>query len=217
MATAAMKFPKRRRRFETEVHHGQRVLPPEEGKLLLLDVSMRMDARRLQRRLERATQRHEGFPERQSVAIAMLAVEEQIVKALWTIARQPLGRIAPIQNGRCGIEYIHDRSDVHSVYADAAGGKWDTVAPRPSLPSAKDISQANRVQDWLLYIDDEELRKVLVYGATSKRGDAGRQINWIRVRGAMRELEGMSMRSLNGRYQEALRSIVNALTFERMR
>jgi hypothetical protein len=218
MATAAMKFPKRRRRFETEVHHGQRVLPPEEGKLLLLDVTMRMDARRLQRRLERATQRHEGFPERQSVAIAMLAVEEQIVKALWTIARQPLGKIAPIQSGRCGIEYIHDRGDVHSIYADAAGGKWDTVAPRPSLPSAKDISQANRVQDWLLLIDDDGLRRLLVVGATAKKGDAGRQIPWRRtVFKMLPALRDISLTRLNAQYQEALRIIVNELTIARAR
>jgi hypothetical protein len=214
MATAAMKFPKRRRRFETEVHHGQRVLPPEEGKVLLLDITMRMDARRLQRRLERATQRHEGFPERQSVAIAMLAVEEQIVKALWTIARQPLGHTAPIASARCGIDYIHDRSDVHSIYADAAGGKWDTVAPRPSLPSAKDISQANRVQDWLLLIDDEELRKLLVIGATSKRGDAARRIPWITMKIPQRM--GLTSRSVQRRYDEALRVIVNGLTLARV-
>jgi hypothetical protein len=103
-----------------------------------------MDARRLQRRLERTTQRHEGFPERQSVAIAMLAVEEQIVKALWTIARLPLGGTAPTPTSRHGIDYAHEPSDVHSIYADAAGGKWDTVAPRPALPSAKDISQPTR-------------------------------------------------------------------------
>jgi hypothetical protein len=146
----------------------------------------------------------------------MLAVEEQIVKALWTIARQPLGKIAPLVSRNCGIGYIHDRSDVHSIYADAAGGKWDTVAPRPSLPSSKDISIANRVQDWLLFIDDEHLRKLLVVGATSKRGDAGRQISWRRICNGMPELKDISLTRLNARYQEALRIIVNALTIARV-
>jgi hypothetical protein len=199
------------------VVHGGRELSADQGNALLLNLSARLDARRLQRRLERTVRRHEGSPERQSVAIAMLAVEEQIVKALWTIARQPLGKIAPLVSGRCGLDYIHDRSDVHSIYADAAGGKWNTVAPKPSLPSAREITVADRVQDWLLLIDDQELRKILVYGATSKRGDAGRQINWIRVKGAMRELDGFTLQTLKARYNEALRIVVDALTVAKPR
>jgi hypothetical protein len=213
--TGRAKIPPRRRKFTLVVHDRGKELPTEQGNVLLLDISARYEARRLQRRLERTMERHQGSPERQSVAIAMLAVEEQIVKALWTIARQPLGRVAPVSNGRCGIDYIHDRSDVHSIYADAAGGKWDTVAPRPSLPSAKDITQADRVQEWLLYIEDEGLRKLLVVGATLKRGDAGRQISWRRICKGMPELEGISLTRLNARYQEALRIIVNELTVAR--
>lgn len=198
-----------------EVIHGSRIVPKAEHHALLVSVSERMTARALLRRKERALKRHAGFPERQSVAVAMLAVEEQIVKALWTIARQPLGKVEPLASGRNGIEYIHDRSDIHSIYADAAGGKWDSVAPKPSLPSARDISQADRVQDWLLFIEDEDLRKLLVVGATSKRGDAGKQISWARVRLTMPELCAVSMTRLNARYQEALRIIVNALTLAR--
>jgi hypothetical protein len=199
-----------------EVIENGKAVPKELQSAVLLDMSDRFRAKQLQRRLERTKRRHEGFPERQSVAIAILAVEEKIVSALWTIARQPLGKIAPLSAGRCGIDYIHDRSDIHSIYADAAGGKWHATAPKPSLPSAKEISLADRVQDWLLLVDDEGLRKILVYGATSKRGDAGRQVNWIRVKGAIRELEGYSLRTLNARYQEALRTIVNALTLARV-
>jgi hypothetical protein len=195
-----------------EVIHGSQIIPKADQQALLIGVSARMNARALLRRKERAIKRHEGFPERQSVAIAKLAVEEQIVKAMWTIARQPLGQAAPIAAARCGIEYFHDRSDVHARYADAAGGKWDTAAPKPSLPSARDITQADRVQDWLLFIEDEDLRKLLVVGATSKRGDAGRQISWRRIMLSMKELNGVSMTRLNARYQEALRIIVSALT-----
>ena len=187
-----------------EVIHGSRVVPKAEQAALL-------SARAMQRRKERAIKRHAHSPERQSVAIAMLAVEEQIVKAMWTIARQPLGRVAPTSGGRCGVDYIHDRTDIHSIYADAAGGKWDSVAPRPALPSSKEISQANRVQDWLLLIDDEDLRKLLVVGATSKRGDAGRQINWRRLMLGMPGLRDVSLQQLNRRYSEALRIIVDAL------
>lgn len=208
--------PRRRMKPRMVVIEGGKELPQEQGQAVLLEWSDKFNARRLQRRVERAQKRHEGFPERQSVAIAMLAVEEQIVKALWTIARQPLGRIAPISSGRNGLDYIHDRSDVHSIYTDAAGGKWDTVAPRPSLPSAKDISTANKVQDWLLLIDDEDLRRLLVIGATSKRGDAGRKIAWPRLRLSLPQYHDVTTRTMQRRYDEALRVIANALTLARM-
>jgi hypothetical protein len=221
MATAAAQVgsrrvirPKRRQKPRIVVVHGERELSRDEGNALLLTVSHRMDARRLQRRLERTTQRHEGFPERQSVAIAMLAVEEQIVKALWTIARLPLGGAAPTPTSRHGIDYAHERSDVHSIYADAAGGKWETAAPRPALPSAKDISQANKVQDWLLLVDDEELRRLLVIGATSKRGDTARRIPWVLLKIPQRL--GVTSRTCQRRYDEALRIIADALTLARI-
>jgi hypothetical protein len=197
------------------VIEGGRELPTEEGKGRLIEWSHRFDAKRLQRRVDRTTQRHEGFPERQSVAIAMLAVEEQIVKAMWTMARQPLGKgCGPMESGRCGVDYVHDRLDVHSIYADAAGGRYVSAAPRPALPSAKEISQANRVQDWLLLVDDEDLRRLLVIGATSKRGDAARRIPWVRLN-LPRTLD-LTSRTLQRRYDEALRVIVNGLTLARM-
>jgi hypothetical protein len=214
MASARKKIRHNRQKPRMVVVHGGKELSAEHGSALLLSIGARMDARRLQRRVERAARRHEGSPDRQSVAIAMLAVEEQIVKALWTIARLPLGHAAPCSGGRCGIDYIHDRGDVHSIYADAAGGKWDAVAPRPALPSAKDISQANRVQDWLLLIDDEDLRKLLVIGATSKRGDAARRIPWVVLK--LPQKLSVTSRTCQRRYEEALRIIADALTLARM-
>lgn len=210
------KLKKGSRKVRMEVIHGGKVVPKDQASALLISVSDRYYARRLQGRLERTMKRHEHSPERQSVAVAMLAVEEQIVKALWTIARQPLGKAAPMSSARNGIDYIHEDTDIHSIYADAAGGKWDSIAPKPALPSAKDISQADRVQDWLLLIDDEDLRKLLVIGATSKRGDAGRQINWARVRQTMPVLVSISVTRLKARYQEALRIIVSELTLARV-
>lgn len=200
------------RKMRMEVIVNGRAVPKAEQHAVLLGSTERFHARRLQRRLERTVKRHEHSPERQSVAVAMLAVEEQIVKALWTIARQPLGKIAPLQPGRCGLDYLHDRLDIHAIYADAAGGKWDSIAPKPALPSSKDISAADKVQEWLLLLDDEGLRRILVCGATSKRGDAGRQIHWGRVRDTMPELAGLPARTLKWRYQEALRIIVSELT-----
>lgn len=193
-----------------------RAVPKDQHAITMIGVSERFHARRLQGRLERTMKRHQHSPDRQSVAIAMLAVEENIVKALWTIARQPLGKGSPTILDRCGIDYLHERADVHAIYADAAGGKWNSIAPRPALPSAKEITAADRVQDWLLLIDDDGLRKLLVVGATSKRGDAGRQINWIRIRVGMPELNGISERTLRFKYQEALRVIVSELSLARV-
>jgi hypothetical protein len=201
--------------MKREVFLNGKLVPKDQEAAILIPLSDRMRARSLQRRLERAIKRN-PTPERQSVAIAMLIVEEKIVSALWTIARQPLGRTAPLQAARCGLDYIHDRLDIHSIYADAAGGKWDTIAPRPALPSSREITVADQVQDWLLLLDDEFMRKLLVVGATSKRGQVARQINWIRIREGMKELDGMSERTLRHRYQEALRIIVSELTIARI-
>lgn len=195
------------------VVHGGRELGSEEGKALSLSASERFRARQTERRVLRAEKENQA-PERRSVAIAMLAVEARLVKAFWTIARQPAGTIAPVAAARCGIDYLPDRGDL-AGYADAAGGKWHSIAPRAPIPSGKEIDQANEALDWLLFVD-EVRRKVLVVGATSKRGDLGRQINWIRVKQAMPELVDLSRRTLNGRYREALRIIVNELTVARL-
>lgn len=208
-----VKLPKRRGKVRMVVVHGGRELPTEQGNALLVDLSLRIGAKRLQSRLGMIERRHGHVPERLSVEKAMLAVEEHLVKAFWTIARQP-------GNGgstsRCGVSYVHDPEDVDARYADAAGGKWESIAPRPSLPSSRDIDAANVALDWLLLIDDERMRKLLVMGATSKRGDAGRRINWERLHPGLREHNGVTVRTLQRKYQEALRIIVSELTIARM-
>jgi hypothetical protein len=206
--------PKRRGKPKLVVVHGGRELPDELGKAASLSASARFRARQLERRMERST-RENAHPERQSVAIAMLAVEERLVKAFWTIARQPARNLGPVIAARCGLDYMNDRSDVDARYTDAAGGKWDSIAPRPPVPSGKEIDCANGALDWLLFVDEPK-RKILVAGATSKRGDTGRQINWPRLRQGMPELAGLSTRTCQGRYREALRIIVNELTLARL-
>lgn len=196
-----------------EVIHGSRVVPKAEQQALLIGVSERMRHRGEQSRLARRLARVDTLPqERRSVERAILAVEEQIVKAMWTIARQPLGKVAPLAAKRNGLEYMNEDTDAYSIYRDAPGGKWDSIAPRPALPSSKEISSADRVQQWLLLVEDERLRKLLVVGATNKRGDAGRQINWERVRPHLQEWSGYTLRTLKGQYREALRIIANELT-----
>ena len=196
------------------VVEGGKKLPDEDASDFLHSVSDRMRARQALRRIDRAGRDNHTSPERRSVAIAMLAVEHRLVKAFWTIARQPTKSIAPLLSGRCGIDYIPDRSDL-SGYADAAGGKWHSVAPRPPIPSGKEIDAAAEALDWLLFVDEGK-RKLLVAGATSKRGDLGRQINWGRLRQGMPELAGLTTRTCQGRYREALRIIVNELTIARL-
>jgi hypothetical protein len=197
-----------------EVIENGKPVPKEMQSAVLLDMSDRFRARQLHR--EQVRHRPREVPDRRSVAVAMLAVEVRLVKAFWTIARQPLGAHSPIASSRCGIEYLHERSDIHSIYADAAGGKWEAIAPRPSLPSSKDIDAANEALDWLLFIDDELLRKVLVIGATAKRGDLKRRIGWERLRPKLREFNGITIRTIQRRYQEALRIIVSEMTIARM-
>lgn len=195
---------------------GERVLPPAEAEIVRLEVSRSFREKQEQSRLSRRVDRLDAAPDRRSVAYAMLMVEIRLVKAFWTIARQPAKGAAPGSSGKCGIEYLHDRSDVDARYTDAAGGKWEAPPPRPALPSSKDIDQANEALDWLLLIPTEESRKILVIGATSKRGDAGRNINWGRVRLALPGLGGLSARTLRHRYAQALRTIVTEMTVARI-
>jgi len=218
MASEVM--PKKRARIRRQkprlvVVHGRRELEPEAGKAWLLDVSDRIRAKREERIAARVARLPEA-PERRSVAQAMLMVEIRLVKAFWTIARQPLGTVAPLSARRCGVEYVHDRADTHARYADAAGGKWETIAPRPSLPSSKDIDAANEALDWLLLITDESLRRVLVVGATSKRGDIGRRIAWARIRSGLPNYREATIRTLQRHYLQALRIIVTEMTLARI-
>jgi hypothetical protein len=197
------------------VNIGGKPLSQEEGKVIALEACRAIREKQEESRLSRRAARLPDAPERRSVAEAMLAVEIRLVKAFWTIARQPFGKGAPLLAARCGLEYFHDRDDTHARYADAPGGKWEALAPRPSLPSSKEIDDANQALDWLLLIDDELLRKLLVVGATNKRGDAGRNISWTRVRQAMPELGRYTTRRIKQKYREALRIVVDALTIAR--
>ena len=190
---------------------GERVLPAAEAQAVRLEVSRSFRERQEQSRLSRRIHRLDAAPDRRSIAYAMLMVEIRLVKAFWTIARQPAKGAVPGSAGRCGIPYLHDRSDVDARYTDAAGGKWEAPPPRPALPSSKDIDQANEALDWLLHVD-EPRRKILVIGATSKRGDAGRRINWMRLRAGLPDYAGMTVRTLQRRYSEALRIIVTEMT-----
>lgn len=187
-------------------------VPKDQQKAFLVDVSRSFRESSLQRRFQRAEVRHRHTPERLSVEKAMLTVEAAFVNALWVLQRTE-GGDGPCGYVSGGIAYEMEAVD---AYGQAlANGGWQTPAPRPAIPSAKEISAAERVQTWVRLLDPLSAR-VLTVGAMSKRGDAGRKINWERVRHRLPELAGYSRRSLQGIYTGALREIVAELTTERM-
>lgn len=204
-----MTIKRKTKSMRFEVIENGRAVPKKLQRAVVLEASDRFRARQ-QMRMDQTVRRNGHCPERKSVAIAMLSVEIRLVEAFWTISRQPATGLAPGALSRCGLEYIHERGDL-SGYADPAGGRWNSVAPRPSVPSGREIDRANEALDWLLFVD-EPRRKLLVVGATSKLGDIGRLIAWARLRTGMPEYHGLSVRTLQSRYREALRIIVSELT-----
>lgn len=206
--------PKGNKRVRMDkVTYGSRELTGDAAVALRISVSERMRARQVQRHANRHDHRPKDVPDRQSVEIAVIAVETRLVKAFWTIARQPIAaNAAPRSPGKCGLEYFHDPSDILARYADAAGGKWESEAPRRSLPSSRAIDEANAAIEWLLLIPDENMRRLLVAGATSKRGDMKRRIPWPRIRPSLAGMSDVPQRTLQWRYKEALRIIVSELT-----
>lgn len=217
MATAAervMTAPKKRVKIRRGppprllVVHGGKELPAEQGNALIRELSERLDARRLQGRLERLNKRHGHTPERLSVEKAMLAVEEKIVKAYWVLARLPDDKGLGYAR-RNGLDYMMDRAD---KWAEAvAGGGWLSRPPRPGPPSAEAIDAMHKPLEWLCWLEYSDAR-VLAAGAIWKRGDAGRNVNWVRVKGSRRELANFTVDQLKVKYRQALRTIVAELT-----
>ncbi len=194
------------------VHRG-RELSSEHGNALLLDLGRRLDARRLHSRLERLEKRHGGTPERLSVEKAMLAVEERVVRAYWVLARLPNDKGIGFAR-RNGIDYMVERED-RFANAVAAGGKWDQPQPRPSVPSGREIDAMQEPFEWLRWLDESEAR-ILAAGAMWKRGDAGRNVNWIRARLGNRSIANFTNEQLKQKYRQALRNIVAELTTRRL-
>lgn len=191
--------------------YGSQVLTGQAAMALRISVSERMGARALVRRQERAMQRHDGSPERQSVAIAMLAVEERIVKALWTLARLPNDKGIGFAS-RNGVGYLEERAD---IYANAvAAGGWLTTAPRPAPPSARSIDAMHEPLEWMRCLERSQA-KLLTEGAMSRRGDMADPVRWSRIRKKL-EMEHLTIRTLQRRYEQALRDIVSHLTLARI-
>jgi hypothetical protein len=186
--------------------HGERVLGAEEAAILRVEISRTFRARQ-QQRLESRVSRFARCPERLSVAKAMFAVEQRLVEALWTLARLPNDRGIGFAQ-RNGVGYLDERSD---LYANAvANGGWLTVPPKPAPPSAKAIDAMHEPMDWLAMLDRSQA-KLLTEGAMSRRGDMANPVRWSRIRKKL-ELEHLTVRTLQRRYEAALRIIVSELT-----
>lgn len=189
-----------------------RLVDPKGEKIpdaVLIEASDRFRANSEYSRISRRLERADRLPvERRSIAKAMLLVEIKVVKALWVLERAVAADGARGHSSRNGIEYMHDRLD---QYANAvANGGWQMPAPRPALPSSKEIDEAVKVQQWLGFLNPTDAR-LLTIGAMAKRGDAGRKINWMRVRPSLPELGGVPIRTLQSYYQRALRHMVAEL------
>lgn len=215
MATVAGKIQRRKfRRTKPKlvVIHGGKELSSDEGNALLLEWSNRFAENRS--RMAPRYARIERLPvHRRSVERAMLVVEEAFVKAMWVLQCTE-GGDGPIGYVSGGIGYSHDQLDRY-VQALANGG-WQTPAPRPAIPSAKEITAAENAHLWVRFLDPAQAR-VLTVGAMSKRGDAGRKVAWMRVRPRLPEFKHHTVRHLQGIYTGALREIVARLTADQVR
>lgn len=192
-----------------EVIHGSKVYKGEEAKAVRVAASLSFRARQ-EERFERRTRRVSHCPERLSVAKAMFAVEQRIVEALWTLARLPNDRGIGFAS-RNGVGYLDERAD---LYANAvAAGGWLTNAPRPAPPSARAIDAMHEPLEWMRCLG-RPAQKLLTEGAMSRRGDMANPVRWSRIRKIL-DMEGLTIRTLQRRYEQALRDIVTHLTMTR--
>lgn len=187
-----------------------RTVSGDEAKAVALEAS-RSFRQRQEERFDRRVCRFSHSPERLSVAKAMFAVEQRIVEALWTLARLPNDRGIGFAS-RNGVGYLDERAD---LYANAvAAGGWLTTAPRPAPPSAKAIDAMHEPLEWMRQLE-RSTAKLLTEGAMSRRGDMANPVRWSRIRKKL-EMEHLSIRTVQRRYEQALRDIVSQLTIARL-
>lgn len=190
--------------MKMEVTVNGRAIAKADQSAVLIGASERFHARRLQARLQRTMQRHQASPERQSVAMAMAAVETKLIEAFWTLARLPCERgngFASIH----GIDYLMDRTDKWA--AAVAGGRWLTEPCRPSPPSAAAIDAMEEPLTWLSSLSREQA-KIVAAGAQAKRGDIERRISWGLIRIQLPQFADWSSMMLRRTYYDGIRCLV---------
>lgn len=199
------------KRMKMEVIENGRSVPKELHSAVLIGASERFharyDATRLARRLERA----EHLPvERRSVARAMLAVETRIVEAYWVLGLSTSNPL-PRESSRNGIGYLFEQSDQDARYSDAASQNWQSVIPRPPVPSGREIDDADLALEWIRLLSREQA-EIVSSGARSKRGDVNRRVNWIRVRAQMPKFLEWSAQRLRRSYADGIRQLAAQVT-----
>lgn len=189
--------------------YGSQTLTGDAALALRLEASKGLRDRAELSLAARRLERTDRLPiERRSVARAMILVEIKVVKALWVLERAVSADGARGHSSRNGLDYMQD--DVDRIGQAIANGGWHIAAPRPGLPSSKEIDEAAKVQGWLGFLDPSDAR-LLTIGAMAKRGDAGRKINWMRVRPGLPELKDVPVRTLQSYYVRSLRHMVAEL------
>lgn len=193
---------------------GHRVLGDAEAAQLRLEVSRTFRHTQERNELIRTMARRPSKGDSVSVRFAMQSIEHRIVKGLWVleISQEADG---PREARRHGMQYMRDHGDVDWRYADAPSGNWDSIAPRPALPSSEEISAAHEAIKWTELLSDEQARLLRV-AALTKRGDRARRVNWERVIDRLMLKHDTPLRTLRDRYDQALRYIVAELTLARV-
>jgi hypothetical protein len=194
-----MKRGKSAMRIETIV--GSKTYKGAEGLAIRLEASRAL-AQRREAKLSRRVNRLAHCPERLSVAKAMFAIEQRLVEALWTLARLPNDRGIGFAQ-RNGVGYFHDYAD-KVEQAKAAG--WLTTPPKPSPPDARAIDAMSEPLEWLRLLDRGNA-KLLSEGAMSRRGDMANPVRWSKIRKSL-EMEHLTIRTLQRRYEQALRDLI---------
>ena len=197
-----------KRKMKMEVIENGRVVPKDMWNTVLLNASDRFRARQLERRIERAKERHKSSPERQSVKLAMLSVERAIVEAYWILGRSTTNPV-PHSSRQHGVGYMLEREDKWG--AAVASGGWLSDEPPVVPPTAAEIDWMEGPLEWLQLLDSD-LRAIVSSGARSKEGEVERRVNWFRVRLHHPEFGDWSSDRLSRAYNEGLRIIVSEIS-----
>ncbi len=203
--TGALPRTTRRRRLTIVTMERGREVAADRAERVRLEAATAIEVNRIFGRIEAAAEKPIEVGDRADVERLMRVVERRIVEAVWTLARLPGGD--PFYSRRCGVAYIQDPAD-RFANAVANGGTWDEPAPRPPRPSPREIDAYERPLEWLTLLERNHA-KLLSTAAGTKRGDVSRNINWDRVRRALPETQGLSVRTLQRRYESGLRTIAS--------
>lgn len=195
-------------RMRMEVIENGKAVPKELHQSVVLQASDRFRARNAQALAQREERREKfsAAPLHDGSAIARLVhtVEARIVEAVWTERRLPGGG----SGGQCGISYLHERSE---IFANAvANGDWQR--PHPGSPPPKSIDRMHEPLSWLGWLSRDHAAIVRA-ACRSKEGNPGSNVGWGFVRNQVPTARELTIRTLQRRYDEGLRTIAMKLAF----